>query len=125
MNGEREVRIGKQFATGTRNTTEGLLVDASAAYARERKTVVRVIGDGDMLDFNWFAECMHFHHLCKRVYLLHLDGKTWCTALDRVRVEAEGQAMAPEMLANAWQRAYGESQRKACARFLRETDFLA
>ena len=121
---DREAVIGAAFWTSDGPGT--LLKAAALQHQRERAQVGGFFADGDDVPhLGLLAEWSQYHHLCKMVYLRNLEGKTWTEALEKTRAAAEDLARDTEPLADVWQRAHRESQRKAAVRFLRDTEHLA
>jgi hypothetical protein len=106
-------------------TDPGLVEEARKALDGERSTAAKVLADADVPHLGALAEAdmlWHLHRLV-RVRQAERPETGWTAALERTREQAKRLLMGnAEAQADAWQRAHAESQRKAAARFVRETD---
>lgn len=121
---EREVLTGAAF--GTLIEPGGMLQRATEDVTREQAGIVRILQakTDEMPHMGALAEALCFRRLCVFTAARHMEGKTWAEALGRTREDALGLLMAPEVNADAWERAYAGSQRAAAGRFLRQTEYL-
>lgn len=123
-NGDREALI-EAATTGEPN---GLIPAARRALNGERVAVNKTLAKCEIPHLGVLAEADHLAYLCRLVEIKHMEHpeRGWAAALDKTRgiamhtLTGNGEAQA-----DAWSRAYAESQRKAAARFIRDTEHLA
>jgi hypothetical protein len=106
---------------------DGFLPTADRRVRSERMLVGKVLGRGDIPHLGTLAEEDHFRHLCRLVHLRRLEhpGPTaWIDALEKTRKYAWRELLDAEEFGDAYDRAFAVSQRKATARFLKQTEHL-